>query len=219
MKLITELNEKPRYVIEEGANGEKNYFIEGITLQADIKNKNGRIYPLEVLQKEVTRYNEEFVKKGRALGELGHPDSPMINSERVSHKFVELRQEGSNFVSRAKVLDTPFGKIVKEFIREGVQLGISSRGMGSIQRRDDGIMEVQEDFILATAGDIVHDPSAPDAFVNGIMENREWVYENGVIKSKVIENYKEKIRKTKMSALEQVGTELFEDFLSKIAKS
>lgn len=180
--LIKELTEEVRYIQEEILDEEgnakgKNYFIEGIIMQGDIKNRNGRMYPSSVLGEEVKRYNETFVSKNRAFGELGHPEGPTINLDRVSHMFTELRQDGSNIVGRAKVMDTPMGKIVKNIIDEGGQLGISSRGMGSIKQNKQGIMEVQGDFMLATAGDIVADPSAPDAFVKGVMEGVEWVYD------------------------------------------
>lgn len=177
MKLIKEINEEVQYITEAKEDGQKNYFIEGIIMQGDIKNRNGRVYPSQVLVNEMGRYNENYVDKKRAYGELGHPDGPTINLDRVSHMFTELRQEGNNIMGRAKVMDTPMGKIVKNLIDEGAQLGISSRGMGSLKKNKKGIMEVQGDFMLATAGDIVADPSAPDAFVQGIMEGVDWVYD------------------------------------------
>jgi len=178
MKLICEVNEDIQYVteaVEEG--GKKNYFIEGIFMQGDIKNRNGRMYPSGVIAKEAARYTKEFVNKKRAFGELGHPDGPTINLDRVSHMITSLKQEGSNFVGKAKVMDTPMGKVVKSLMDEGATLGVSSRGMGSLKQNKMGIMEVQNDFMLATAGDIVADPSAPNAFVKGVMEGMEWIYD------------------------------------------
>lgn len=177
MKLIKEIVEDVQYLKEATEDGSKNYYIEGIIMQGDIANRNGRVYPSEVLMREMSRYNDNYVSKKRAYGELGHPNGPTINLDRASHLFTELKQDKSNVVGRAKVMDTPMGKIVKNIIDEGGQLGISSRGMGSLNRRKDGIMEVQKDFMLATAGDIVADPSAPDAFVNGIMEGVEFYYD------------------------------------------
>lgn len=178
MLLIKEITEEVQYVAEANKEtGEKTYFIEGVIMQGAIKNRNGRVYPMETLIKETTRYNNVYVDKKRAFGELGHPSGPTINLDRVSHIFTELRQEGNNVVGRARIMDTPMGKIVKSFIDEGAQLGISSRGMGSVKPNSEGIMEVQNDFMLATAGDIVSDPSAPDAFVRGIMEGVNWIYD------------------------------------------
>lgn len=178
MKLIKEINESVDYLVEKNSeSGEKNYYIEGIIMQGDIRNRNGRMYPSKVLARESNRYNENYISKKRAFGELGHPDGPTINLDRVSHRFVDLRQEGNNIVGKAKVMDTPMGKIVKAYIDDGSQLGISSRGMGSVRENKEGVMEVQEDFMLATAGDIVADPSAPDAFVQGVMEGVDWVYD------------------------------------------
>jgi len=188
MKLITEHTNEIEYITE--GKGKEQY-IKGIFMQADIKNQNGRVYPKEVLQKEVKNFNDKFVKEGRALGELGHPAGPVINLDRVSHVIKDLTQEGSNFIGKAKVMDTPNGRIVKNFISEGVKLGVSSRGMGSVKTNKEGVNEVQKDFVLSTV-DIVADPSAPDAFVNGIMEGKEWIWENGVIKERDIcyeENY------------------------------
>ena len=177
MKLITELNESVNYIFEEDEkSGKKNYFIEGVFMQGDIKNRNGRMYSGQVLAKEANRYNKEYIQKNKAYGELGHPQGPTINLERVSHMIKELKPDGSNFIGRAKVLDTPYGNIVKNLIDEGAQLGVSSRGMGTLRDRA-GAQEVQSDFMLSTAADIVADPSAPDAFVNGVMEGREWVYD------------------------------------------
>jgi len=177
MKLIKEINESVDYLVEAKDGGEKNYFIEGVIMQGDIRNRNGRMYPSKVLANEMNRYNENYISKKRAYGELGHPDGPTINLDRVSHIFTDLRQEGSNIVGKAKIMGTPMGQIVKAYIDEGAQLGISSRGMGSVKENKEGVMEVQEDFMLATAGDIVADPSAPNAFVQGIMEGAEWIFD------------------------------------------
>ena len=190
MKLITEVFEDLRTITEAREDGKKNVFIEGVFLQGGIKNRNGRMYPVETLAKEVDRYNESYVKSGRALGELGHPEGPQINLDRVSHLITNLRQEGNNFIGKAKLMDTPFGNIAKGLVGEGVKLGVSSRGMGSIKLNREGINEVQDDFYLATAADIVADPSAPDAFVNGIMEGVEWIWENELLiakKAQVVE--------------------------------
>ena len=191
MKLITEQAVQSEFLIED-IDGTKNYKIKGIFLQADIKNRNGRVYPKEILEKEVSRYNREFINKRRAFGELGHPDGPVVNLERVSHMITDLHPDGQNFVGEAKIMDTPYGKIVKNLINEGAQLGVSSRGMGSLVRRS-GVNEVGRDFYLATAADIVADPSAPDAFVEGIMEGKDWVWDNGIIKEKDIEEWKQYI--------------------------
>ena len=177
MKLITELNEEVKYVVEEVDGKKKNYFIEGVFMQGDIKNRNGRMYPKEVLAKEAARYNKEYIQKNKAYGELGHPQGPTINLERVSHMIKSLVPEGSNFIGKAKILDTPYGNIVKSLIDEGAQLGVSSRGMGTLKEKQGGAQEVQSDFMLSTAADIVADPSAPEAFVNGVMEGVEWVYD------------------------------------------
>jgi len=177
MKLITEINEDLNYLTEAKEDGKKNYFIEGIFMQGNIKNRNGRVYPVEVLDKEVKRYNEQYVSKGRAFGELGHPQGPTINLERVSHMITKLERDGDNYVGRAKIMtETPYGAIVKSLMDEGATLGVSSRGMGSLKQNAKGIAEVQDDFYLATAGDIVADPSAPNAFVEGIMEGAEWIF-------------------------------------------
>ena len=214
MKLITETIEKIEVLTEE-KNGKKDYKIRGVFMQADIKNRNGRVYPVETLAKEVKRYTTEFIDKKRAFGELGHPDGPTVNLERVSHMITSLKPEGKNFIGEAKVMDTPYGKIVKNLIDEGAQLGVSSRGMGSIDRMN-GRNVVGKDFYLATTADIVADPSAPDAFVEGIMEGKEWVWDNGVLKAKSVEAYKEQIEKTKRSELAQVKAQVFENFLSKL---
>ena len=214
MKLITETIEDIEVLTEATANGGKGYKIRGVFMQADIKNRNGRVYPVQTLAKEVKRYSNEFINKKRAFGELGHPDGPTVNLERVSHMITSLKPEGKNFIGEAKVMDTPYGKIVKNLIDEGAQLGVSSRGMGSIQSMQ-GKNIVGKDFYLATAADIVADPSAPDAFVEGIMENKEWVWDNGILKSIEVEQYKEEIEKTKRSKLAEVKANIFKDFISK----
>jgi hypothetical protein len=217
MKLITELTEDIQYIAEAKENGKKNYFIEGIFMQGDIQNRNGRMYPAEVLDKEVKRYNEQYVQKNRAYGELGHPQGPTINLERVSHMITKLERDGSNFVGRAKIMtETPMGAIVKGLMDDGGQLAVSSRGMGSLKQNRSGIAEVQKDFYLATAADIVADPSAPDAFVQGIMEGREWVWDNGVIKEATIADYEKEIKKTSSRSLEEAKLKIFSDFLSKL---
>ena len=215
MKLITETIENIEVLTEEKANGKKDYKIRGIFMQADIKNRNGRVYPVQTLTKEVQRYNSEYVNKKRAFGELGHPDGPTVNLERVSHMITSLKPEGKNFIGEAKIMDTPYGKIVKNLIDEGAQLGVSSRGMGSIRSSSQGNV-VGKDFYLATAADIVADPSAPDAFVEGIMEGKEWVWDNGVLKSMEVENYKKQIENTKRSELAEKKASIFNDFLSKL---
>jgi len=214
MKLITETIENIE-VLKEERNGKKDYKIRGVFMQADIKNRNGRIYPVGTLAKEVKRYNEQFINKKRAFGELGHPDGPTVNLERVSHMITSLKPEGKNFIGEAKIMDTPYGKIVKNLIDEGAQLGVSSRGMGSLQSGSQGNV-VGKDFYLATAADIVADPSAPDAFVEGIMEGKEWVWDNGVLKSMEVEKYKEEIEKTKRAELAETKASIFKDFLNKI---
>ena len=193
MKLISEEATNVEFLTEATKSGGKNYFIEGIFMQANKKNRNGRVYPVGTLQTEVARYTKEFINKKRAFGELGHPDGPTVNLERVSHMIEELEEVDQNFMGRAKILDTPYGKIVKNLIDEGAQLGVSSRGMGSLKSGKDGISEVQGDFYLATAADIVADPSAPDAFVAGIMEGKEWIWDNGLLKETQIQEYKDKI--------------------------
>ena len=214
MKLITETIEDIEVLTEANNSGGKNYKIRGVFMQADIKNRNGRVYPVDTLAKEVKRYTNEFINKKRAFGELGHPDGPTVNLERVSHMITSLKPEGKNFIGEAKVMDTPYGKIVKNLIDEGAQLGVSSRGMGSIQQSQ-GRNIVGKDFYLATAADIVADPSAPDAFVEGIMENKEWVWDNGILKSIEVEQYKEEIEKTKRKELAEVKANIFKDFISK----
>ena len=214
MKLISEEISQAEYLVEE-TNGKKNYKIKGVFLQSDIKNRNGRIYENDILTKEVKRYNEEFINKKRAFGELGHPDGPTVNLERVSHMITKLSPEGKNFIGEAKIMDTPYGKIVKGLIDEGAQLGVSSRGMGSLVQKN-GANYVGKDFYLATAADIVADPSAPDAFVEGIMENKEWVWDNGVIKAQDIEEYKEHIQEAKRLKLAEAKVKVFKNFNEKL---
>jgi len=215
MKLITETIEDIEVLTEDKSNGGKDYKIRGVFMQADIKNRNGRVYPVDTLAKEVTRYTKEFINKKRAFGELGHPDGPTVNLERVSHMITSLKPEGKNFIGEAKVMDTPYGKIVKNLIDEGAQLGVSSRGMGSIQSSSRGNV-VGKDFYLATAADIVADPSAPDAFVEGIMEGKEWVWDNGILKSMEVEQYKKEIEKAKREEMAEVKSKVFSSFISKL---
>ena len=216
MKLITEEISTVKF-ITEGKGAKKKMYIEGVFLQGDIKNRNGRMYPVGTLAKEVGRYNESFVKKGRALGELGHPDGPTVNLDRVSHKITELRQEGNNFMGKAQLLDTPMGKIAKSLIGEGVTLGVSSRGVGSLKENRDGCKVVGEDFMLATAEDIVADPSAPDAFVSGIMEGKEWVWEGGILREQQATITKKRINTlVDQGRLEEHKLNLFSDFLSNL---
>ena len=215
MKLITEVTEEVRYIAEEGVEGKKALYIEGIFLQGDIQNRNGRRYPIGVLDKEVSRYHQEQIDKGRAYGELGHPSGPTINLERVCMMIKSLKREGSNYIGKAKIMDTPYGNIVKNLMSEGARLGVSSRGMGSLKEVN-GVNEVQDDFFLATAADIVADPSAPDAFVNGIMEGVEWVWNNGVLKSQQVETYKKEIQKASKPSLEEAKIRVFKHFLSKL---
>ena len=214
MKLISEQINNAEYLVEE-KNGKKEYKIKGVFLQSNIKNRNGRVYPREILVREVNRYTKEFINKNRAFGELGHPDGPTVNLERVSHMVKSLTPDGDNFIGEAKIMDTPYGKIVKGLIDEGAQLGVSSRGMGSIMNRN-GINFVKDDFYLATAADIVADPSAPDAFVEGIMESREWVWDNGVLKQVDIESWKQQIQEARRTVLEEKKLEVFKSFLTKL---
>ena len=215
MKLITENVEQLQFITEE-RGGKKEQYIEGVFLQSDVKNKNGRFYPKTILEREVVRYNKEYVKTKRAFGELGHPEGPVINLERVSHMITELSPNGKDFVGKAKVMtETPYGKIVSSLLNEGAQLGVSSRGMGSLKEKD-GMNVVQDDFYLATAADIVADPSAPNAFVEGIMENREWIYSNGAFKEEDIESAKKAIGKSSIRDREEVVLQIFEDFFSKL---
>ena len=216
MKLIREEIEQVE-VIVESRNGKKNLFIEGVFLQGEIKNRNGRMYPMNTLAREVGRYNENFVQKGRALGELGHPDGPTVNLDRVSHKIVSLEQKGNNFIGKAQILSTPMGKIAESLLKEGVTLGVSSRGIGSIAQNKEGFMEVGEDFQLATAADIVADPSAPDAFVQGIMEGKEWVWEGGVLREKFAEKTKRSINTlVDQNLLDEHKLGLFNDFIKSL---
>ena len=212
MKLITETIENVE-VITEGKGDDKKLYIEGVFLQSEIKNRNGRMYPFSVLEKEVERYNEEYVKTSRALGELGHPDGPTVNLDRVSHRITSLRAEGNNFIGKAQILSTPNGNIAKALLEEGVKLGVSSRGMGSIDKREDcGV--VMDDFMLATAADIVADPSAPDAFVNGIMEGKEWAWDNGILKETKVAKYQRYMDNATRKNLEERTLQVFNDFLT-----
>ena len=213
MKLITEQIENVTILTEE-KDGKKLLYIEGVFLQSELTNRNGRRYPFEVLNREVERYNEEYVKTKRALGELGHPDGPTINLDRVSHRITNLRAEGNNFMGKAQILDTPMGKIAKSLLDEGVQLGVSSRGMGSIDKQE-GVSIVRDDFMLTTAADIVADPSAPDAFVNGIMEGKEWVWDNGILKEREIAKYQRYVDESRRD-LEERTLKVFEHFLSNL---
>ena len=216
MKLITEEISSVKF-ITEGKGAKKKMYIEGVFLQGDLKNRNGRMYPVQTLAKEVGRYNESFVQKGRALGELGHPDGPTVNLDRVSHKITSLRQEGNNFIGKAQLLETPMGKIAKSLIGEGVTLGVSSRGVGSLKENRDGCKVVGEDFMLATAADIVADPSAPDAFVSGIMEGKEWVWEGGILREQQATITKKRINTlVDQGRLEEHKLNLFSDFLSNL---
>ena len=214
MKLISEEISNAEYLVEE-TNGKKDYKIRGVFLQSDLKNRNGRVYPKDILNKEVKRYNAEFINKKRAFGELGHPDGPTVNLERVSHMITKLYPEGKNFIGEAKIMNTPYGKIVKGLIDEGAQLGVSSRGMGSLETRG-GANYVKDDFYLATAADIVADPSAPDAFVEGIMESKEWVWDNGVLVEKNIDAWKREIESAKRLALAEAKSKVFANFLKNL---
>ena len=215
MKLIKEVYENLEYIAEANADGEKEFFIEGIFMQANQKNRNGRMYPTDILEKEVERYNQEYVEKNRAFGELGHPQGPTINLERVSHMIKSLTKEGDNFMGKAKIMDSPYGNIVKNLIKEGASLGVSSRGMGSLKSKN-GVNEVQSDFYLATAADIVADPSAPDAFVEGIMEGVEWVYEGGKWVEHFVEQAQQEVHAASKADLEQVKLQVFENFLKRL---
>jgi hypothetical protein len=216
MKLITEEVQQVKF-ITEGKGTEKKMFIEGIFLQGDICNRNGRMYPMETLSREVKRYTEAFINKGRALGELGHPDGPTVNLDRVSHKIVSLEQDGCNFKGKAQILETPMGKIAKSLLDSGVCLGVSSRGVGSLQMTNEGHKVVGKDFMLATAADIVADPSAPDAFVQGIMEGKEWVWEGGILREKLAESTKRRINTlVDERKLQEHKLNLFNEFLSNL---
>ena len=216
MKLIRESIEEVKYITEASENGKKNLYITGPFLVYDKPNKNNRVYSKDTLSKEVNRYNEEFVKTNRALGELGHPDTPSLNLERVSHKIISLEDNGEAFIGKAMILETPYGQIVKNFIDSGVNLGVSSRGMGSLTQTKEGYNLVQDDFRLATAADIVSDPSAPGAFVNGIMENKEWLFVDGRFVEADIDSAKKQIRQASRKDLEQVALNLFENFIRKL---
>ena len=216
MKLITEEVSRVKFIVE-GKGAKKKMYIEGVFLQGEIKNRNGRMYPMATLAKEVGRYNESFVKKGRALGELGHPEGPTVNLDRVSHKITSLVQEGNNFGGKAQLLSTPMGKIAQNLIGEGVTLGVSSRGVGSLKEDLHGCKVVGEDFMLATAADIVADPSAPDAFVSGIMEGKEWIWEGGILREQLAEKTQKRINTlVDQRKLEEHKLNLFNDFLSNL---
>jgi hypothetical protein len=216
MKLITEEVTNVK-IITEGKGASKKLYIEGVFLQGEIKNRNGRMYPISTLTREVGRYNENFVAKGRALGELGHPDGPTVNLDRVSHKITSLVQEGNNFVGKAQILNTPMGKIASSLLDEGVMLGVSSRGVGSLQTTSEGHKVVGEDFMLATAADIVADPSAPDAFVSGIMEGKEWVWEGGILREQLASKTQKRINTlVDQRRLDEQKLDLFQEFLSNL---
>ena len=220
MKLISEQwSDEVNYLVEEDPKtGKKHAYIEGVMLQTEVKNKNGRVYPKEIMQKEVARYTKEYVDQNRAYGELGHPEGPTINLERTSHLITSLKEDGNNFIGKAKILSTPMGEIVKNLLDDGARLGVSSRGMGSLKASNakGGVQMVQSDFQLATAADIVADPSAPDAFVDGVMEGVEWIWDNGVIKAKRIEEYKHEIQRAKTHKLQEVKLNVFNDFLKNL---
>ena len=216
MKLIREEIESVEFLVEQ-KNGKKSMYIEGVFLQGNIKNRNGRMYPMETLRREVGRYSENHITSGRALGELGHPEGPTVNLDRVSHKIVSLKESGSNFVGKAKILSTPMGKIASSLIEEGVKLGVSSRGVGSLQQTKEGFAVVGEDFMLATAADIVADPSAPDAFVSGIMEGKDWVWDGGILRERFAEKtYKHINTLVDQKQLDEKKLNLFNDFLSNL---
>jgi len=217
MKLISEFNDYAisPVIVEGKEDGKKDYFIEGIFMQSEIKNRNGRIYPKEVIQKEVKRYNKEFVEQDRAFGELGHPEGPTINLDKVSHMITKLEEDGNNFVGRAKILSTPNGQIVKNLIDDGAKLGVSSRGLGSLESKGNA-QYVKDDFQLATAGDIVADPSAPEAFVNGIMEGTEWVYESGILKARDIEDMQNEMKSARLNQLEETKLKLWKRFVENL---
>ena len=216
MKLICEVNEQDvEYITEAKENGQKEYKIKGVFMQGEIKNRNGRVYPMQVLDEQVKKYTDNYVNQNRAYGELGHPSGPTINLERVSHMITDLTKDGTNYIGEAKIMDTPYGKIVKNLMDEGAKLGVSSRGMGSLKQNGNSQV-VQKDYHLATAADIVADPSAPDAFVEGIMEGKEWVWDNGVLREAQVNEYKEEINKTSKADLEGAKLKIFADFLSKL---
>ena len=217
MKLITEINEQVNIITEANEAGGKNFFIEGIFMQAEQENRNKRMYPLEVLQKETERYVTEYVMKNRAYGELGHPDGPTVNLDRVSHKIVSLKESGTNFIGKAKILSTPMGKIAQSLIGEGVKLGVSSRGIGSLKATREGVNIVGDDFMLSTAADIVADPSAPDAFVEGIMEGKDWVWDGGILREKYAEKtYKQINTLVDQKQLDEQKLSIFNDFLTNL---
>ena len=215
MKLIREEITDIEFVTEDTSDNKKNYFIKGVFMQADMKNRNGRVYPMETLQREVSRYTKKFINEKRAFGELGHPDGPTVNLERVSHMITKLYPDGKNFMGEAKITDTPYGKIVKSLINEGAKLGVSSRGMGSLDNRS-GTNYVKSDFYLATAADIVADPSAPDAFVQGVMEGKEWIWDNGIIKEVEINELRKEIVKAKRTELAEKKAAVFNKFLKNL---
>jgi len=216
MKLISEvMDDNMVEFITEEKNGSKSHYIQGVFMQAEQKNRNGRVYPKEILKEQVNKYIKEYVDQNRAFGELGHPDGPIVNLERVSHMIKELKEDGNNFMGKAKIMDTPYGKIVKNLIDEGAKLGVSSRGMGSLKNVG-GTNIVQDDFYLATAADIVADPSAPEAFVEGIMEGKEWVWDNGVIREKAVQKLKDELVRAKQKQLEETKLRLFSKFMSKL---
>ena len=217
MRLLSEVHEDINYITEAKEDGKDNFFIEGVFMQGNFKNRNGRVYPTEILEKEVARYNKEYVDKNRAYGELGHPQGPTINLERVSHMITKLERDGDNFVGKAKIMtETPYGAIVKSLIKEGAQLGVSSRGMGTLSAGKGGVQQVGKDFYLATAGDIVADPSAPLAFVEGIMEEKEWVFENGIWTVEQAEKMKSQIVTMSVQEIEDEKFKIFETFLNSI---
>lgn len=217
MKLISELTEELKILEEAKEDGKKSLYVEGVFLQANIKNRNGRLYPTEVLQKEIKRYSESYISKNRAYGELGHPQSPTINLDRVSHLIKEIRQSGNDFIGKAKITEeTPMGKIAAGLIREGAQLGISSRGLGSLRENKQGIMEVQSDFVLASAGDLVADPSAPDAWLNAVMESKEWIFENGSWKEVDLIKLQNETRKASRQQLEEHKLKMFSKFMNNL---
>ena len=216
MKLIREEIEKVE-VLTESKNGKKSLYIKGPFLQAEKVNRNGRMYPMGIMEREVERYSKDYVAKGRALGELGHPDGPTVNLDRVSHKITELYKDGNNFIGKAQILSTPMGKIAESLLKDGVTLGVSSRGIGSLRETKNGYKEVGEDFMLATAADIVADPSAPDAFVQGIMEGKEWVWDGGVLRERYAEGVKRQINTlVQQKQLEEHKLNLFNDFLNSL---
>jgi len=216
MKLIREEIEQVEVIVEQ-RNGKKNLYIEGVFLQTEMPNRNNRVYSSQLMEREVKRYTETFIDKGRALGELGHPDGPTVNLDRVSHKIVSLQREGNNWIGKAKILSTPMGKIAESLLNEGVRLGVSSRGVGTLSATREGYKMVNDDFMLATAADIVADPSAPDAFVNGIMEGKEWVWDGGILREKLAERTYKKINTlVDNRRLEENKLNLFQDFLANL---